>query len=842
MSNTRSATAAPALPAVEMFDAMPLMVAFVSTDLRYRFVNAAYERWFGQSRAELIGRSVTDLAGPQALDNVRGAVERALAGERATFEGEVRYASGPRHVRATWVPHRGDDGCVEGYAVFIEDIGDHVEAERLRRQHEQDAEASVQRAALLERVSRTLGSTLSFETTLHQLTEIVTAELADWAAVVVPGGADTLIPLAVSTTDPQYRARVADLRWRYAPRTGASRGVAEVIRRGRPELVPEVDEAFMKAVAVDEEQLAILREVQLLSYMAVPLAARGQVIGALMLATTARSGRHYDRAHLTQAQEIASRAALAIENARLYERVRAAEARLRLILESARDYAIFALDAEGRVVEWSEGARRIFGYEPEEMLGRDASFLFVPEDRAADAPARELATAREKGRAEDERWHVRKDGSRFFASGVVTPILDEEGAIRGYTKVAQDVTERKRGEDERQELLRLAEQARAAAEHANRMKDEFLALVSHELRTPLNAITGWAHVLEQGRVDAETARRAVSAIARNAAIQGRLIHDLLDMSRILAGQLRLDVQETELIPVIEGVLDTVRPAADAKGIHLERILDPRAEPILGDPTRMHQVLWNLLSNSIKFTPEGGRVEVRLERAGRNVRIVVADTGRGIDPDFLPFLFDRFRQGEPLSSGGRQSGLGLGLSLVRHLVELHGGTVVAESAGPGRGTVFTVTIPWWNPRSYDEAGLETDENPIADLHGMRVLLVEDDPDTRELVGLLLSRLGASVHAVSSGAEALAVLAEKPDVLVSDLHMPGFDGFELIRAVRRRAPEAGGRVPAIALSAFTRSEDRRKALDAGYQIHVPKPVTPAKLAAVIGFVVRQRPGPI
>jgi PAS domain S-box-containing protein len=525
------------------------------------------------------------------------------------------------------------------------------------------------------------------------------------------------------------------------------------------------------------------------------------------------------------------------------ERLGSAEEILELLLENVQDFAIITLDAKARVAGWNVGAERLLGYTAEEVVGHTADLIFTFEDQTAGIPQREIGQAQASGRALDERWHVRKDGSRLFASGAMSALRDRRGRLRGYVKILRDQTEQRQADEVKAALITEAEAARQAAEQAqrlaevaNRAKDEFLATVSHELRTPLNAIVGWAHMLRQDSLDRATTDKAVDTIVRNANNQARLINDLLDMSRIVSGHLRLDIQEVELLPVIESALDTVRLAADAREIALESRLDPEAEPILGDPVRMQQVVWNLLSNAIKFTPHGGRVEVALERSGRHVRILVSDTGQGMSADLLPFIFQRFRRGDGTSTR-QQAGLGLGLAIVRHIVELHGGSVQAFSEGPGCGSRFEVVLPWWNPKEIENAGAPGADAAI-DLRGMRVLLVEDDRDTRDLVTTMLRHFRGDVRPVGSAAEALAAMDTwTPDVLVSDIHMPETDGYDLIRAVRARSPERGGAVPAVALTALARSEDHRRALDAGYQVHVPKPVTPAKLTAVLGFLLRQ-----
>jgi signal transduction histidine kinase len=387
---------------------------------------------------------------------------------------------------------------------------------------------------------------------------------------------------------------------------------------------------------------------------------------------------------------------------------------------------------------------------------------------------------------------------------------------------------------------RTAELSRAKlqAEEANRMKDEFLATLSHELRTPLNAMLGWAQVLRMGKLDEAASSRALETIERNARAQAQLIADLLDVSRIITGKLRLDFQPVELPRIIDATLESVRPAADAKGIRLDVVLDPLASPVLGDADRLQQVIWNLLSNAIKFTSRDGAVAVRLRQSGANAEVRVSDTGVGIRPDFLPYVFDRFRQAESTITRSH-GGLGLGLSIVRHLVELHGGTVAVESPGEGQGAAFTVELPVRPAVAGTAAPLpwpcESKAGPWdtpALLAGLCILVVEDEEDTRELLITALEQCGARVVAASSAVDALLRMdAALPDVLVSDLAMPDEDGYALIRKVRARSAGQGGLVPAAALTAYARAEDRLRALDAGFQMHLPKPIDPTDLVNMV-----------
>jgi PAS domain S-box-containing protein len=646
---------------------------------------------------------------------------------------------------------------------------------------------------------------------------------------------------------------------------------------------------------------------------------------------------------------------------RAYRRV---EDLYRRSIEEVKDYAIFMTDPGNLVVSWNLGAERILGYREAEITGQSAALFFTPEDRARGEHERELATAAAEGRAEDERWHVRRDGTRFWASGVVTPVRSNGGTLLGFTKVMRDMTERRRLEEERDRFFKLSVDMLCIAgldgylrrvnpafghtlgyteeellsapvfdfvhpedrdatvadyeklargepttnlenrfrckdgsyrwvgwsyfpvpeeglaygvgrdmterkrihevltlraeelEQANRIKDEFLATLSHELRTPLTAMLGWSRMLRSGQLDEAGRARAVQVIERNAEAQSKLIEDLLDVSRIITGKLRMEVQPVVLAPVVETAVNGLRPAAEAKRLRLDSSLDPAAGPVMGDPARLQQVVTNLLSNAIKFTPEGGRVEVRLERSGERARLVVSDTGVGIRPEALPHVFERFHQADS-SNTRAHGGLGLGLAIVRHLVESQGGSVSAESEGEGLGAVFTVDLPLaaapgaQPPRGRPELFSGQARSTINEgetfgapgaLEGVRVLLVEDERDTRELLKTILEGCGAAVTEAASAVEALAALEHsRPDVLVSDIGMPGENGYELIKRVRALPAERGGRVPAVALTAYAGAKDRRRALLAGFHTHLAKPVEPDELLAVLASLsARKEPG--
>ena len=634
----------------------------------------------------------------------------------------------------------------------------------------------------------------------------------------------------------------------------------------------------------------------------------------------------------------------------------------RKAIEDIRDYAIFLTDEDGIVTNWNIGAQHILGYTEAEIVGKDASKFFTPEDRAKDVPAKEMNTAATSGRAEDERWHMRRDGSRFWASGIVTPVRNASGELIGFSKVMRDMTERNKLTEERdrffalsmdmlcivhldgrfqrinpafQEVLGFSEEDLLAMpvfelvhpedraktvreyknlstgeptrfmenrlrtkdglyrwvawsyfpvpedglafgvgrdttelrqmqevlrlradelEDANRVKDEFLATMSHELRTPLTSILGWARLLGSNRLNEKEKERAVQVIQRNAEAQSKLIEDLLDVSRIITGKLRIELQPVSFAVLTESTINSLGPAIDAKELRLEKTIDPAAGPILGDPSRLQQIVANLLSNAIKFTPSGGQIDVALQRHNSHVRLEIRDTGVGIAPEHMPHIFERFRQVDS-SNVRAHSGLGLGLAIVDYLVRQQAGTVWAESEGVGKGATFTVEFPLTSSEiiSGDPLAAELfpdvvkalieDAEPVeATLKHRRILLVEDDADTQELLKTLLRRHGAEVTAVSSSTAALEEIERgKPDVIISDIGMTGENGYELIRKIRSLDPEAGGHIPAIALTAYAGAADRRRALLAGFQTHLAKPIDPADLIAVIrSLTFQQEPG--
>lgn len=559
------------------------------------------------------------------------------------------------------------------------------------------------------------------------------------------------------------------------------------------------------------------------------------------------------------------------------ERVRLSEERFRLLVEGVLDYAIYMLDPKGHVTTWNLGAARMKGYSAAEILGRHFSVFFSAKDIAANKPTKELATAAREGRFEEEGWRARRDGSLFWANVVVTPLRNDQGELLGFSKVTRDLSGRREAEaierklvreqaareaaqasakqlrDSEEEALasaRAAEEAARRAEEANRVKDEFLATVSHELRTPLNAILGYASLNLSRTLRGSPEQKAFAVIHRNAEAQAKLIEDILDVSRIITGKMRLDVKRTNLMRLVNEAVDVIRPSAQGKGITLDIVADDVIKSdavLLGDPERLRQVVWNLLSNAVKFTGANGHVSLAIAREGAALALEVKDTGRGIEPEFLPYVFERFRQADSTTTR-RFGGLGLGLAIVRHIVELHGGQVSARSDGPDKGAVFRVVFPAREepaiPSSPPTPHGWTDRTTPVDtlrgtnarrLEGTRILAVDDDEDARALLYEVLTSEGAIVVTASSAREALQCVEQfRPHMLVSDIGMPGEDGYSLLRRVRA-LPGKMRDLPAIALTAYTRPADHERSLEAGFTKHLGKLIDPQHLAKAIAEVL-------
>jgi PAS domain S-box-containing protein len=520
-------------------------------------------------------------------------------------------------------------------------------------------------------------------------------------------------------------------------------------------------------------------------------------------------------------------------------------------------YAIISTRPDGTIVTFNPAAERMLGYRGTEVVGSAIQEIIDDRDEVSERrrlfseelgeeiePGFEVLVAKARRNLPNEyEWtFIRKDGTRFPAMLSVTALRDSAGKITGFLGIASDITDRKRIEEGRAEVLRREQEARQVAEEASQLKDEFLAMITHELRAPLTAILGWAQMLRSGTLDRASAERALLTIERNVKSQAHLVEDLLDASRIATGKLSIEVRPVELMYIVEAAVDAVRPSVEAKNLRMQIVLEPWVGPFNGDVERLKQIVWNLLTNAIKFTPPGGLIEVRLERLENKALLIVSDTGQGIDPEFQPHIFDRFRQADS-SYRRQQGGMGLGLAIVKHLVELHHGAIYAYSRGIGQGSDFMITLPLavhgdnadddlrWPLRPEGQG-----ETRITSLKGARVLVVDDDHDTREILSVMLNRYGTDVRAASSAAEAIEIFtAWKPHVLVSDIGMPVEDGYALIGKIRALPEEMGGDVPAIALTAFAGVQDKERALQTGFQQHLSKPVEPVQLAKVVARIL-------
>ncbi len=506
---------------------------------------------------------------------------------------------------------------------------------------------------------------------------------------------------------------------------------------------------------------------------------------------------------------------------------------LAAIIDSSDD-AIITKSLDGIITSWNQGAERIFGYTAAEMIGSPITLL-IPQDRQQEEPMI-LAQLRRGERFDHFDTKRRaKDGRVIEISLTISPVKNRAGQIVGASKIARDITLQK------QAAAAIAE-ANEEASRQSRMKDEFLTTLSHELRTPLQSIVGWVQILSASPLSEGELEEGLEVISRNARAQQHIVEDLLDMNRILSGKVRLDVQKLDLSSIVDAAVASIRPVAATKGIRVRAVLDGVSRPVAGDPHRLQQIFWNLLTNAVKFTPQDGRIEVLLQRANSHLEVSVTDTGCGISSDFLPHVFDRFRQADA-SVTRRQGGLGLGLAIVKHLVELHGGTVAARSPGTDQGATFEVVLPIATVRDDGHPGIVLEDHKpmeviVPTLQGIAVLVVDDDADSRTLVAKTLQKAGAAVRTAPSVEEGLKRIDEAlPDVLISDIGMPGKSGYDFIEALRERPLEGGGKIPAAALTAYTRVEDRVRALCAGFQILLPKPVDAAELIAAVNSLSQQ-----
>lgn len=760
------------------------------------------------------------------------------------------------------------------------DITERKQAEEKRVQLAQEqvaraaAEAAQQRSAFLAEVSAVLASSLDYEQTLQSVANLAVPYFADWCCVDLLEDR-TITRVAVAHADPEKVKLGWEVNQRYPRHLDDGYGISQVMKTGQSEIAIEITDEQLVATIENPEYLELLRGLNLKSAIIAPLKARGRIFGSISFVFT-ESDRHYNHSDLSLAEDLARRSAIAIDNARLYQQAQQARqaaekavdrtARLQTVTaalslsltplqvaEVIVEQIMTALGATSAMVVLASEDRqeleiiKAVGYH-DDLVESWQRFSINTDAALAEAVRTKEPIWLETLAQRIARYpHLAHVYQRYdFNSWMSIPLVVEEKAVgamsvnfREYRELSEDDREfilaisRQGAQAISRAQLYVAEQtARQEAEQANRVKDEFLAVLSHELRSPLNPILGWTKLLQTQKLPPAKVERALETIERNAKLQAQLIEDLLDISRMLRGKLSLNYAPVDLIAVIEEAMETVQLAAIAKSIHIETALSPITQTVQGDANRLQQVIWNLLSNAIKFTPQGGRVEIQLEEIGHQVKIMVTDSGKGITADFLPYVFDYFRQADS-STTRTFGGLGLGLAIVRQIVELHGGTVQAYSPGENLGATFTVMLPATNIPT--ELSVNTQPPvPSFDLTGLRVLVVDDEADMSELAAFILSEHGAQVTVAASAAEALTILTQfLPDVLLCDIGMPEMDGYMLMRKIRGLSPAAGGTIYAIALTAYASEYDRRQALAAGFQMHLSKPIDPETLVEAIVF---------
>lgn len=736
--------------------------------------NPAAERMFGYSADEVLGRDITLVVPPGDRANELEILERVRRGERTQDYETRRIDRDGRliHVSVTFSPIKDAIGHVVAALTIAVDLSE--------RRRLEDAER--------DRM---------------------------FLSAIVSSADDAIVSKDLSGVVTSWN-RAAERLFGYSEEEMIGQPIAILVPPEHPNEEPRILERIRRGERIDHYETISRRKDGKIIEVSVtisPIRDRiGRIIGASKIARDITERKRWEEAEV-------------------------AESFLGALVESAQD-AIFSKSLDGVVTSWNSAAERLFGYSRQEMVGKPITIL-VPENQPAEEPEI-LRRVRRGERIEHyESVRRRKDGSTIHVAQTISPIRDTLGRVIGVSNITRDITGQRESTRRENDALRQAELARQQAEDASRAKDEFLATVSHELRTPMTAIMGWSRLLMSQQLDPERQRKALETIDKNARSQAQLIEDLLDISRIVSGRLRIEFKPVDLAVVIAAAVETARPAADAKQIRIQTVLSSGSGPILGDAERLQQVIWNLISNATRFTPKSGTIQISLDRVESQVQLCVSDNGIGIKEDFIPHLFERFTQADSsiTRSGG---GLGMGLAIVKSLVELHGGVVSASSAGEGKGATFTVKLPISAIRRDEKLGQGTGASNLAirigerdELVGIKILVVDDEKDTCDLLRFVLEQAGAIVVTAKNAEEGLHLLVSfQPDMLVSDIGMPGVDGFELLRIIR---DERHSQIPAIALTAMARVEDRLKTLAAGFQMHVPKPVEPIELISIVASLV-------
>ncbi len=800
--------------------------------------NQGAERIFGFTAEEMVGRSIMTIIPTDRQNEEVQILSRIRSGERVDhFDTRRQHKNGTLvNVSLTISPIRNTSGRIVGASKIARDITKRKEAEAALAREQRKLQA-------LNEVGMAFAAELDLEKLIQTVTdvgrELSGAAYGAFFYTVTKDDGEALTLYTLSGAPREAFGRYGTPR--NTPLFGPTFAGAGVVRIADVLQDPRYGQ-MEPHHGMPEGHLPVR------SYLALPVISRsGNVNGGLFFGHPEPGVFGEESEALLVA--IAAQAAVAIDNAHLYDalqkelvRQKKMEASLReseafssSVLNSSAD-CIEVLDLGGDLLSINPSGLALLEIDDFSPYRRRSWASLWPEPmqntvREAVASAASGSVRRFQGLCPTVK------GTPKWWDVIVTPVRDALGGVARLTATSRDVTDQRKA----------AEEVRAAvieAERQSRMKDEFLATLSHELRTPLQSILGWIQLLRADDVLPEDLTQGLEVIDRNAQSQTRIIEDLLDMSRILSGKVRLDVQRVDLAGVIEAALETVKPAAEARGIRLQAIVDPLAKPIAGDSNRLQQIFWNLLSNGIKFTPTGGRVQILLERVNSHLEVSVTDTGAGISPEFLPFVFERFRQADA-STTRRHGGLGLGLAIVKHLVELHGGSVRAKSAGHAQGSTFTIVLPL-AAVAVDSAEVNRHPQvpemavaaPRPRLENVNVLVVDDESDARNVVAKLLEKAGATVETAKSADEALRVLQQRvPDVLVSDIGMPSADGYSLIRSIRALPLQQGGNVPAIALTAYTRTEDRIKAISLGFQMHIAKPADGVELLTMVESLARK-----
>ncbi|MEH2314140.1 MAG: PAS domain S-box protein [Nostoc sp.] len=855
-----------------MFNQAAVGISLTALDGRFLQINSALCEITGYSHEELIQMNFQEITHPEDLEVDSENARRVLAQEISDYSLEKRYIRKDGSI--VWVNLTSsavwDVNRLPKYALgIIEDI-----SKRKRVEITQN---------FLVEASTLLAASLDYEITLESVANLAVPTLADWCIVDVFQEDWSSEQIAIAIADPTKQNTLNEIQRRYPSQTRAKQLVQQ-LGLGISVFYPELSESHLVQMAQDDQHLQLLRSLGIHSLMVIPVRSRGQLFGAISF-FTAESGRHYKQTDLAIADDIARRAATAIDNARLYQEAQQAKQaaersvnrtlllqRITAALSEALtpqqvadvvvNQGIAALEATaGSVVLLNEGGTTLkvvqaIGY-LQSLIDTWTNFPLTAPNQIAETVRTKQPIFLENLAVMNAKYPNLADAVALTGNNACASIpLIAEGKVIGALGLsfatAQIFNEEDRGfmltlgqqcgqAIARAQLYEAEKTARAQAETANRIKDEFLAVLSHELRTPLNPILGWAKLLRTRKFDEASTIRALETIERNAQLQTQLIGDLLDVSRILQGKVNLNLYAVDLRVPIAAALETVRLAAEAKSIEIQTVLSNDIGKVLGDGDRLQQVMWNLLSNAVKFTPTEGRVEVRLEQVGSDAQIQVIDTGKGIIGEFLPYVFDYFRQADAKTTR-IFGGLGLGLAIVRHIVELHGGTVQAESLGEGQGATFTVKLPLLKNSELRVSRAEASQPELSTedtlLAGVQILLVDDQADVREFFSFALEQYGATVTAVESAAQALETLAQsKPDILLSDIGMPLMDGYMLVREVRKLPPELGGQIPAIALTAYAGEINYNQAMAAGFQKHLPKPVEVGDLATAIVSLIGQ-----